>query len=111
MSNTNDNPKPPLVSELASEPDMIELVEMFVAELPERISAMQTAIVENDVASLTRLSHQLKGAAGGYGFPCITDAAAILESSSKAAADTDRLRVELTALTDLCNRATAVPLE
>ncbi len=34
-----------------------------------------------DRVCLARLAHQLKGAAGGYGFPRISEAAAVLEAA------------------------------
>ena len=67
---------PPLLSDFASDPDMLELVEMFVAEMPQRVAAIEKAVSDSDTASIASLAHQLKGAAGGYGFGCITDAAA-----------------------------------
>ncbi|MBT6497087.1 MAG: response regulator, partial [Planctomycetaceae bacterium] len=73
-----------LVSELADDEDMLELVEMFVGELPERIAAIERSIDEQDLETLGVLAHQLKGAAGGYGFPTMTDAARLLDASMKA---------------------------
>ena len=99
----------PLVSEFADDTDMVELIEMFVDELPQRASAIEQAVSEQDKESLRSLAHQLKGAAGGYGFPAITDAAATLETSVKATRDTNQLKQEVDALADLCRRATAKP--
>ena len=50
---------------------------------------------------------QLKGAAGGYGFPSITQAAKDLETSAKAQEDLDRLREDVDSLADLCRHARA----
>ncbi|MCA9300475.1 MAG: Hpt domain-containing protein [Phycisphaerales bacterium] len=69
----------PLQSEFAGDPDMDELVELFVTELPARIEALDTAWNSRDLEITTRIAHQLKGASGGYGFPTIGDAAATLE--------------------------------
>lgn len=97
----------PLVSEFADDADMLELVEMFVSELPERVSALQNALKAQDIANLARTAHQLKGAAGGYGFPTITDAAAELEKCAKAADQIDKLAQEVKNVADLCTRARA----
>lgn len=97
----------PLVSELSSEPDMIELIEMFVQELPNRVNALRDSIEAQDLQTLGRLTHQLKGAAGGYGFPTITTAAADLEKAIKATQDLEKINAELEALANLCNRARA----
>ncbi len=96
-----------LVSELADE-DMLELVEMFVSELPDRIAAIEGAIAEQDLATLATLAHQLKGSAGGFGFPSITEAAKALESSAKAGAELEMLAKQTCALAELCGRASAV---
>eukprot|EP00913_Durusdinium_trenchii_P006054 g5666.t1 len=71
----------PLVSEFASDPDMIEIVEYFVEELPKRVQAIRSAATDSDVQSLRTLAHQLKGAAPGYGFAAIGDAAGVLEAA------------------------------
>jgi HPt (histidine-containing phosphotransfer) domain-containing protein len=96
-----------LVSELANDPDMLELVEMFVQELPQRVSALRQAITQSDLDSLQRLAHQLKGAAGGYGFPTITAAAKDLELTAKTTQDLEKMKTELEALAGLCARASA----
>ncbi|MBT4863850.1 MAG: response regulator [Planctomycetaceae bacterium] len=96
-----------LVSELADDEDMLELVEMFVGELPERIAAIERSIDEQDLETLGVLAHQLKGAAGGYGFPTMTDAARLLDASMKAGEELATIVEQARALTDLCNRACA----
>lgn len=97
----------PLLSEFASDPDMQELVAMFVDDLPERVSALERAIEQEEAGleDLIRLAHQLKGAAGGYGFMPITDAAREVESLARAGGEVDALRVEVDQLVDLCRRA------
>ncbi|MBX3394629.1 MAG: Hpt domain-containing protein [Phycisphaerae bacterium] len=99
--------KSALVSELSNDADMIELVEFFIAELPKRVGAMSEALAARDWATLARVAHQLKGAAGGYGFPAITDAAGALEESIKASESIDRLAGHLRQVADLCERARA----
>jgi len=100
-----------LVSELAGDEDMVELVEMFVGELPDRISAIENALAEQDFETLSGLAHQLKGAAGGYGFPTITDAAREAEITSQAASDLEKLASDVKAIAALCSRACATPAE
>ncbi len=96
-----------LISELSDDPDMLELVELFVSEFPARIQAMEQAIAAEDVSALATLAHQLKGAAGGYGFPSITDAALHIETGAKANSDVEALKSGIDALADLCRRARA----
>lgn len=58
---------------------MREIVEFFIADLGERVGAIRAAFEGADRLKLKTLAHQLKGAAGGYGFPTIGTAAAMLE--------------------------------
>lgn len=95
----------PLVSEMANDPDMTDLIELFLSELPKRVAVLQNAIQSADVATLSRIAHQLKGAAGGYGYPSITIAAARLESSAKAQSNIETLAVQVGEIADLCARA------
>ncbi|MCC5795331.1 MAG: PAS domain S-box protein [Chromatiales bacterium] len=69
-----------LVSELADDPEMTDLVTEFAAELAARADRLEQLLDSGSVQELVRLAHQLKGAAGGYGFPSITDAAAHVET-------------------------------
>ncbi len=98
-----------LVSEFASDPDMVELVEMFVDELPDRVEAIEKMLKQQDFDSLRALAHQLKGAAGGYGFPTITDAAKTVETVAKTTQDVESLKKDVEYLTNLCNSARATP--
>ena len=74
----------PLVSQFASDPEMAEIVAIFVAEVPDRIRSLRVAWAAGDRRQIRTLVHQMKGAAGGYGFPVVGEAAAALE---KAVAD------------------------
>ena len=84
MSHPTSEPKPPsptipLVSTLASDPDMAELVQFFVDEIDDRVTTIQTTAQTNDIAGLRTVAHQLKGAAAGYGFEPISRTASELE--------------------------------
>jgi HPt (histidine-containing phosphotransfer) domain-containing protein len=68
-----------LRSEFADDPDMREIVEFFVNDLNARIDSIREAFDRDDRARLKTLAHQLKGAAGGYGFPTIGHAASAVE--------------------------------
>lgn len=99
----------PLYSDLSSDPDMLELVEMFVEELPDRIAAIEQAVQQANLADLAKLSHQLKGAGGGYGFSSITEAAAAVEKQAKTQSDINAVKESLGGLLSLCRRATSQP--
>ena len=96
-----------LFKELSDDPDMAELIEIFIAELPDKITAIEKALTSQDLQALATVAHQLKGSAGGYGFPSITEVAKELESSARAQEDLDKLRRHLETLAALCQRARA----
>lgn len=83
---------------------MRELVQMFVDELPERMAAIQTAVQAGQFETAATLCHQLKGAAGGYGFPTITDAAAEVEAAS-ITGEQPVAQAKLDVLKNRCSRA------
>ena len=106
------NASRPIISEFATDPEMADLVQLFLGELPQRISAMETAWRERRVQSLARIAHQLKGAGSGYGFPTIGTAAGSLEDRLRLLSETDaaglqRAAAEFKQLIDLCSRACA----
>ena len=70
---------PPLHSTYENDPDLRDLVMQFVDELDGQVRSIRSACLSEDLATLRRISHQLKGAAGGYGFDPIGDCAARLE--------------------------------
>jgi signal transduction histidine kinase/CheY-like chemotaxis protein len=94
-----------LVSTFEHDEDMKEIVHLFVRDLPERSSAILRASQAADVDTLQRLAHQLKGAAGGYGFPRITEAALAVERDIAEGADAPRLQRHVEELASLCRRA------
>ncbi len=100
------NPQP-LVSEYASDPDLAELLEAYLSEMPKRILALESALAASDLETLARFAHQIKGSAGGYGYSPITDAAKELEQGVKGRGEMDVLQKQLDALVDLCRRAGA----
>ena len=75
--------EPLLYSTLGDDPEMGELVEMFVGDLPDRIQAIQSAMTAIDLEEIGRLAHQMKGAAGGYGFDQLTAVALGVEQAAR----------------------------
>lgn len=97
-----------ITSDLAGDPEMRELIQMFVDELPERIAALEQAWEGANAAEIARIAHQLKGASAGYGFKVVGDAAARLEHFIKGAQDDlAGAKSDFDALVDLCGRASA----
>jgi len=96
----------PLLSDFAGDADMVELIELFVDELPQRAQQLNQAFQAQDWNTMATLAHQLKGAGGGYGFPQITEAAFHVEQNARAQ-DTQELTESLGQLIALCRRAQA----
>lgn len=106
MSNVAQENRP-VYSDLGGDPDLGELVEMFVDEMEDRIQSLRGAFDAGDLDKLRTLAHQLKGAAGSYGFGTITDAAFAVESSVRRQLSTPQIEHELESLLSLCRRARA----
>jgi signal transduction histidine kinase/CheY-like chemotaxis protein/HPt (histidine-containing phosphotransfer) domain-containing protein len=97
-----------LVSTLSDDEDMREIVREFVRDLPDRSAAILRASQASDYETLERMAHQLKGAAGGYGFPRITEAAAAVERAVSEGLDLASLQSHAETLANLCRRARAL---
>ena len=99
-----EDPKAPLPSELAQENESFTgLVEEFVEGLGERVQQMTAAVAEGDYAVLRALAHQLKGSAGGYGYPILTKKAAEMELHA-VGRELDALQADVSALQELVSR-------
>jgi len=97
----------PIYSCFGDDPDLGELVEMFVEEMPERIATLLEQFNSRQWDALRRTAHQIKGAAGSYGFDAITPDAARLENALRENEPEDRLREAVDALVNMCGRARA----
>jgi HPt (histidine-containing phosphotransfer) domain-containing protein len=117
-SQPNSQPQPapsssgPIRSEFSNDPDMREIVEMYVQEMPARVSKLQELWAAQQMDELKRLAHQLKGASGGYGFTPVGSAAGKVEhslmalSEGSANASLDQLRKQFEDLLSMCRRVT-----
>jgi histidine phosphotransfer protein HptB len=96
-----------LYSSLGGDLDLGEIVAMFVDEMPERVATLLATLDAGDLEGLRRAAHQLKGAAGSYGFGPISPSAAKVEDAIRANAPEQQIRDSVDALVDLCNRTRA----
>lgn len=100
-----------ILSSFTGDPEMRDLIGYFVEELPKRMQALEEAWEAADLGSLRRIAHQLKGAAGGYGFDSIGQAAGELEVCARdVPVGEDRVRSierQVRRLVDMCSRAAA----
>ncbi|MFZ1934518.1 MAG: Hpt domain-containing protein [Thermoguttaceae bacterium] len=93
-----------MYSSLAADPDLGELVDMFVEEMPERVASLLDHFERRDWDGLRQSAHQLKGAAGSYGFAVISPSAGKLESTIRDAEPEEQIREAIEELVDLCDR-------
>ena len=104
MTDKPENPIDPIPSELAQEDEsFIDLVEEFVEGLGDRVEKINEAVASGDLGQLRTLAHQLKGSAGGYGYPIITEKAAELERHATAE-ELEASQNAVKALQDLVSR-------
>ncbi len=96
-----------LYSSLASDPDLSGLVELYVDEMPDRIETLKETFESGDMELLRRTAHQLKGAAGSYGFDQLTPYAATLEASIRNDQPENEIRELLDVLVELCQKVRA----
>jgi CheY-like chemotaxis protein/HPt (histidine-containing phosphotransfer) domain-containing protein len=85
--------------------ELAELRERFVSRLHERARLLEAHLERGDLHALATEAHQLKGTAGAYGFPAITQAAAELVTSLGADGTLDGASPLVHRLVALCDRA------
>jgi HPt (histidine-containing phosphotransfer) domain-containing protein len=95
---------PWIYSRLGDDPDLGDLVGEFVAELPTRIAALEAEAHSNNWPQVTRFAHQLKGAAGSYGFDALTPYARDLEAAARDGAEAESVLRTLHELIEACRR-------
>ena len=91
-----------LYSSLASDPELGEIVDLFVDEMPGRVQNLTTALAESDWAQLGRYAHQMKGACGSYGFDRLSESAARLERACRPLPCEEKIRAAVEELATLC---------
>lgn len=120
MSNNSISPRAgqggdaaPVLSSMVNDPDMGDLIELFVQDLPRRVEELQGVARVSDWDGVRRVAHQLKGASGGYGFAIVGTCAGELEArtirAAKSRLDSDltEVRKQIDELISLCNRVRA----
>ena len=69
-----------LISQLLLEDeDLRDIVEEFVGALENRLAELETAHAKQDWDQMVMLAHRLKGAAGSYGYPDMSQVCATME--------------------------------
>lgn len=99
----------PLFSVYENDPDVGEIVAVFVAEMPRRRDELVRAAQAGDASEAARIAHQLKGAAGGYGFESLGQIASVAEHAlgdlpSGLSDDESAIYAAVEPLIDACDR-------
>lgn len=96
-----------LLDDLRTDPVFAELIADFVDALPERMDKIRAARDAGDFVTIRTISHQLKGAGGGYGFMEITNVASVVESLSKPETEInfEKLSEQIERLASVCDAA------
>ena len=99
--------KPVPYSTLGDDPDLGELVEMYVEEMPDRIAALVQAFDSGDMEMLRHIAHQMKGAAGSYGFDQLTPLANAVQFSVRDNEPEENIEKTLQDLLGACRQIRA----
>jgi len=93
-----------IVSTMIDHRGMKKIIVEYIEGLPMEVAKMQEMIDRNDLPSLKRVAHQLRGTGGGYGFDSITDLAADVENAIKEGKDRESVIKHLDLLMDVVRR-------
>ena len=99
----------PLYSTLGEDPDLREIVELFLEEMPDRVSKLLDRLDASDWDGLHHVAHQLKGAAGSYGFQPVSCLAGEVLKAIRESKPEEEICQAVAAVVDLCNRLESAP--
>ncbi len=93
----------PLISTLANDPDLIDLIRGFVAGLPDRVAALRKLMTNSDRAGLLNRLATLRSDATGLGYAPIGDATKEFDDAIQEG-NADRQEIAMRRLLQLCAR-------
>jgi HPt (histidine-containing phosphotransfer) domain-containing protein len=97
----------PLKSTYANDQAIADILPLFLNNMPKYVGDLDSHIEHRDWAGAARVCHDLKGTAGGYGYPDIVRATQRLESELKQGQDFELIMTYLNDVRTLCERARA----
>ncbi len=103
----NQLEQPAIYSTLANDSVLGDLIVEFVADLPARVARIRRHLADQDWPALVRTAHQLRGAAGSYGFHELTPIASKLEQQIHCGVDAKSAAETVQELVALCQRVSA----
>lgn len=76
---------------------LVEIIDIFLADTPQRITELETCLQKQDVDTFTRAAHSIKGSAANLGALRLRAAAEELEHHSRASGltETDTMIAEI----------------
>jgi CheY-like chemotaxis protein len=92
----------PVFSSLSDDPATTEIVNAFIADLPQRIREFEEASQGDDAHALEMLARRMKGDGAMYGFEILTELATTLESAVVGETSVTKARREVTQLVQMC---------
>jgi HPt (histidine-containing phosphotransfer) domain-containing protein len=95
----------PIRSLFANDDVISEILPDFVRNLSGYVDKMRAAIERGDKVQAARVCHDLKGTAGGYGYPQISASAQLLEETLKTEAETTHQMLLVDQIATLCQQA------
>jgi PAS domain S-box-containing protein len=99
-----DSDKPPIISSLLTEePEFLELMQEFINRLVTDMEELKTAVDEKRWDVVRRISHNIKGGGGGFGFPMLTDIAGEIQSHVMSG-DYEAVQELVEEMDELCGR-------
>ncbi len=96
----------PVRSAFSDDPEMQQVLQLFVDELPRCVNELSTAFTDNQPGELARIASHLIDSGGGCGFSQISAAARILEETlTDINPGTEEIRQAIDTLVEYCSRA------
>lgn len=95
----------PLKSTYADDPAIAEILPLFLNNVPKYLGDLEARLEHQDWAGAARVCHDLKGTAGGYGYPDIGAATLRLETELKGGCQPALVQSYLHEVRTLCLRA------
>ena len=93
----------PIISPLSNDPDLCEVVKIFIKYLPNQLQQIADAVNNADLEQLKYLVHSLKGASGSAGYPLLMKKAAQMEQLVNSQ-QIDSLKTQVDEFSQLCRR-------
>ena len=104
----DSEPEPVMLSELWNKPKMRPLILQFLQRLEQQVKQIQQLAAGNEIAACRKLCLDVKGAAGGYGYPQISDTAHELANELNEQTAGDDLEDQINSLEKMVQAAVAL---